>query len=188
MPSKEKNTGSGCLSSSTYLNTRVLRVPIPGPDEGGPVRWVEKFRQVPIVDLKAELDHIAEQMSYAVAEDYLYLKGQYVALCRVLNPDILEGNAQIKAGIAERVWRLDEEALKGMMITSNPMTDNQYLEFCSIGQLDDGWQLKYSGDVEYGDMVWSFECERWELAQSDDVGFPGADRWAAEKKEKEKVA
>lgn len=176
----EGKKGPTGLSSCTYLNIRTAKALCPKWEDNGSKQKDVLFQQVPVRELKAEIEAIAEQMSYAPFDDYAYLKGQYVALYRVLNPGSLEATAQVRAVNAARVWGRGLHRPVRKSEDQKPMTDNQYLEFCGVDHLGQDWQVKYRGIVTYGDLVWCWVCEQWEPASGSEIGQKVTEYFTAE--------
>lgn len=174
------------LSSSTYLNIRAIREALPDEGESEKTGLEKLFRQVAATELWIEMVGVAEQMSHAPMDDYAYLKGQYVILHRILNPDDHEATAQIEASKAARVWGKQRKKILHGVDDQSPMSDELYLEFCGVGELVKGCQVKYRGEVEYGNFVWCWVCEQWEVAAGDEVGQTVRDRFTLELIDEEK--
>lgn len=185
MSSEKKGENGGlCLSSCTYLNARVARELSSRTKGKGLGGEKEFYRTVPVVALKAELLYVAEQMSYAPYDEYGYLKGQYVALYRILKPELSEAAAQIIASNCTRTWGNDERGPLRTAGNKKPMDDNEYLAFCGIGLLRPEWQLKHRGVVEHGDTIWCSVCDEWIEASGDEIGRRTSEIWTAECVEK----
>lgn len=182
-----EQAGKHCLSSSTYLNSGPVKTLVPkGKGEG--TGWEELgWKAVQTDAVKAEMECVIDQMSYASVMLFPYLKGQYVVLYRILYPEASEAQAQFYASseAREAIRKNEIEAEGGKAQKRN--TDGQYLEFFGITLPDDGWRVKYEGAVEYGDLTWCWQCEQWEAACGEEIGAKTTEYFTVELCEREGV-
>lgn len=176
----ERPDDEECLTSRTYLNIRAVET-LPGNAEGEMFRPRKSGYQISDrQEVVEELERLAYLSKNARYEEYLYLKGQWVVLYRLLHPrrsesfagDIARG-AWLGAGPVRELAEIFRENLQNV-------GDDTYLDFCDVEDLPPPWRVKTRGKVKPGNLVYCHHTKLWKPAGIDQWEMPVTEHFTAD--------